>query len=84
MAHNIDDSSFVSAKVMVMAKEFGAKFKDKREVYHFLSHEVGAYLSSYDTMTIWHLRDLMSGKCRLIMGKDIMQISVPQYENLTI
>ena len=55
-------------KVRVTAKDFAAKMRDKTEVYHFLSHEVGAYLSPYDTMTVWHMRDLMSGKRRRIKG----------------
>ena len=55
MDNNIDGSSLAPSKVKVTAKEFGAKFKDKREVYHFLSHEVGVFLCSYDTVTIWYL-----------------------------
>ena len=30
------------------------------EVYRFLTAEVHAYLPSYDTVTVWHLRDLVS------------------------
>ena len=50
----------------IPAAEFAAKFKSKREVYRFLSSEVKAYLPSYETVTIWHLRDLASGKKRLL------------------
>ena len=71
-------------KVKINAKDFGAKYRDKREVYHFLSHDCGAYIPSYDTVTIWHLRDLVSGQRLMINGKDIKHISVPQYEDLTI
>ena len=66
------------------AKEFAAKARDKREVYHILSHDMGVYLSSYDTMTIWHMRDLASGKCTKIFGKDLKHLHVPQFEHLSI
>ena len=35
------------SKVKVTSKEFGAKFKSKREVYNFLSIDVGVYLPHY-------------------------------------
>ena len=35
------------AKVRITAKEFAAKYRSKREVYNFLSVQVGAYLPSY-------------------------------------
>ena len=70
--------------VQVVAKEFGAKFKSKRECYHFLSHEAGVYLSSFDTVTIFHLRDLIGNKRRKIWGKDVVHLSIPQYEHLGI
>ena len=66
------------------AKDFASKMRDKQEVYHFLTHEVGAYLSSYDTMTVWHMRDLVSGKKKRIKGTDVKHLNVPQYEGLKI
>ena len=35
------------AKVKITAKEFEAKYRSKREVYHFLSVDTGIYLPSY-------------------------------------
>jgi len=35
------------AKVKITAKEFAAKYRSKREVYHLLSVDVGVYLPSY-------------------------------------
>ena len=35
------------AKVMVTAKTFAAKFRSKREVFNFLSVDVGVYLPAY-------------------------------------
>ena len=43
------------------AAEFGAKTRSKREIYRFLQSEVHAYLGEYQTMTVWHLRDLVAG-----------------------
>ena len=45
---------------------------------------MGAFLPSYNTCTIWHLRDLVARKRRLIKCKDVKHIIVPQYEGLTI
>jgi hypothetical protein len=35
------------AKVKITSKEFMAKYRSKREVYHFLSVDCGIYLPSY-------------------------------------
>ena len=51
----------VPQKVQVTAAAFGAKMQSKREVYRFVTSECGAYVSSYETMTIWHLKELASG-----------------------
>ena len=40
---------------------FGSRFKSKRDCHRFLSVEVGAYLPTYETVTIYHMRDLISG-----------------------
>ena len=53
-------------------------------MYHFLAHEVGCYLCSYDTVTIWHLRDIMAGKRKMIKGPDVKYIDVPHYEHLRV
>ena len=37
----------VATKVKINAKDFAAKYKSKREVYNFLSIDVGVYLPSY-------------------------------------
>ena len=68
----------------VTAKDFASKYREKHEVFHFLTHDCGVYLPHYDTVTIWHLRDIASGKRRKILGKDMLFLNVPQYEHLTI
>ena len=40
---------------------FASKYKSKREVYNFLTINVKAYLPHYDTITIYYLKDLVSG-----------------------
>ena len=62
-------NSAAKGKVKVTAKDFAAKMRNKQEVYHFLTHEVGAYLSSYQTMTVWHMGDIVAGKRRKIPGR---------------
>jgi hypothetical protein len=54
------------------------------EVYRFLSSEVRAYLPSYETVTVWHLRDLAMGVKNIIKCDDIKVIDVPQFEGLAI
>ena len=58
--------------------------KSKNEVYRFLSSEVKAYLSSYETMTVYHLRDLFSGSKKIILAQQVKQISVPFFDGLSI
>ena len=54
------------------------------EVYRFLASEVKAYLPSYETVTVWHLRDLAMGVKRIIYCDAVKFINVPQFEGLTI
>ena len=61
----------------VPAQSFGAKFASKREVWRFLSCECGAYLSSYETMTIFHMRDLVANKRTLIKSALMKHVNVP-------
>jgi len=44
------------------AASFAAKFASKKELFNFLSVEVGAYLCSHEVLTIYYLKDLVSGK----------------------
>ena len=50
----------------ITAATFASKFNSKREIYMFLTVEVQAYLPAYDTVTIYFLKDLISGakKCK--------------------
>ena len=66
------------------ATEFGSKMRSKREVYRFLQSEVLAYLGEYQTMTVWHLRDIVSGDRTLIKSSQVKHISIPNFDGLTI
>lgn len=68
----------------ITTSAFAAKFRSKREVFRFLSNEVGAYLSSYETMTVWHLKDLAANNRRIIKCTAVKVMDVPQYEGLAI
>ena len=82
--------------VKVNAASFAAKYRSKVECYSFMTVKVRAYLPSYETITLYFLRDLMSGKskckqplfrnCLLadIKCDDIKVIFCPQYEGLSI
>ena len=67
----------IRAKATVTAQAFSAKYQSKQEVYRFLASEVGAYLCSYQTVTIFHLKDLCAGQRRIVYAKDVKQIHVP-------
>ena len=54
------------------------------QIYRFLTAEAHAYLSSFETMTIFHLRDLASGKRKIVRAASVKVFQVPQYEGLTI
>jgi hypothetical protein len=68
----------------ITAQAFAAKFNSKREVYRFLSHEVGAYVAPFETMTVWHLRDLASNQRRIMKSTNIKIMQLPHFEGLTI
>ena len=68
----------------VTAAEFAAKYRSKREVYRFLANDVRAYVPSYETVTVWHLRDIASGARQLIKCTDMKVMQLPHYEGLTV
>ena len=47
------------------AAQFASKFKSKRECHRFLAVEVGAYVPPLPNVTIYHMRDLISGEKRV-------------------
>ena len=54
------------------------------QIYRFVGTECHAYVPPYDTVTIWHLRDLASHARTMIHAEKIKHINVPHFEGLTI
>jgi hypothetical protein len=54
----------VQEKQNVVCQSFSAKFGTKGEVWRFLASEAKIYVPHYTQVTIWHLKDLASGKKR--------------------
>ena len=52
-------------KRQVTAAAFYSKFRSKREIYMFLTVDVKAYLCNCDNLTIYFLKDLVTGKRKL-------------------
>ena len=50
--------------VQVSAALVAAKYRSKAECYSFLTVRVKAYLPSHETVTVYFLRDLISGKAK--------------------
>ena len=50
------------AAMQLTAKEFNAKFGTKREVYDFATVHCGFYLPENQCVTIYWLRDILSGE----------------------
>ena len=76
MESNANPGAKGNPAVLISTQAIASKMNSKREVgilhslisncfcfqvYRFLTAEVKAYVSSYDTVTIYHLRDLASG-----------------------
>ena len=49
------------AQETVDQKNFSAKYATKAEVYRFLATECEVYLPHYQTVTIWHMKDIAGG-----------------------
>ncbi len=56
-----------NANQSITAAAFASKFKSKREVYLFLTIDCHAYLPAFTNVTIYFMKDLVSGakKCKL-------------------
>ena len=47
------------------ASTFAAKFRSKREIYTFLTVDAKAYLCNCDNLTIYFLKDVVTGRKKL-------------------
>ena len=81
--------------MQIPAASFAAKYKSKKEIFNFLTVQANAYLSSYETVTIYFCRDLISGKKKskqgnfkltavIVLPNHAVSVAfVPQYESLS-
>ena len=63
--------------VSINAASFGAKYASKREVYRFLSSKARIYLPNYESVTIFHMRDIVAGRRKKIKLDVVKVITVP-------
>ena len=49
-----------------------------------MATEVKAYVPSYETVTVFHLRDLAAGTKTIIKSDKVKHLSVPHFEGLRI
>ena len=49
-------------RTQISAKEFATKYNSKRECYNFLAVDAGVYLPAYEQISIYFLKDIISGK----------------------
>ena len=57
--------------MQITSAEFASKYKSKRECYTFLTLSVKAYMPEYSNVTIYFLKDIISGKRKYIKQKNI-------------
>jgi hypothetical protein len=53
-------------------------------VYRFLAYDAEIFLPHFRSVTVWHLRDLASGKRRPIKASAVKTINVPHYSSLNV
>ena len=70
--------------VAINAGAFGAKYKSKGEIYRWLTSEAAIYLPPYESVTVFHMRDICGGKRKMIKQANVKVISVPFFDGLSI
>ena len=84
MSTSVINSMSQRNTVMIAPAAFASRYKSKKEIWRFLSCEACVYLPPYQTVTIFHMRDLVSGKRTMILTQNVKTISVPFFEGLSI
>ena len=51
---------------LINVNSFSAKYRNKREIYTFLTVDGEVYLPPFDTVTVYYLKDIIQGdkKCK--------------------
>ena len=53
-------------------------------MYRFVTHDCGGYLPHIDTVTVWHMRDLVGKRRHLIKSGQVKHVIIPQFDGLAI
>ena len=59
MANNDGNQIDRNQLAKMTAAEFAQKFPTKKDTWRFITTEVKWYLPHHETVTIWHMRDLL-------------------------
>ena len=80
---------------LINVNSFSAKYRNKREIYTFLTVDGEVYLPPFDTVTVYYLKDIIQGdkKCKcpqkiltaiVVSTHAVRHLPVPQYPNLSL
>ena len=58
----MQDLSNPAPKQKISAQAFAARYRSKKEIFNFLSSNVGCYLCSHENLSIYYLKAIMEGK----------------------
>ena len=58
--------------------------KSKKEIYRFLTVEVGAYCAGPDVESTYTLKDKVFSKIKIVKSVDIKHINIPQFDRRTV
>lgn len=69
--------------VSVSVAEFSVRYQSKKECYAFLTQALKSYQAPANCVTIWHLKDQISGVKGYVKCTEMQHLYVPQYEGLS-
>ena len=68
----------------ITSQELAAKTQGKREIFMFLCIDVRAYLPDATLISIYFMKDLISGLRKFVKQEDVKHLYVPFYDNITV
>ena len=71
-------------KVKVPVAAFAQHFSSKAEAYFFAANELKCVLPAKETVTAFHIKDIISGAKGYVKGDDLKFLAVPHYESLSL
>ena len=67
-------------KKTILSATWAAKASTKYEIYLLLCTECKAYLPRIEHITVYFLKEIISGKKKALKQNDVQHLFVPQYE----